>query len=68
MCNNKVDQSVPDGFLYKTISMKCGSTSIYGTELRCDECSNQRPWYMCPHGVDLSEREMACNACNAENE
>jgi len=63
MCNNKVDQSVPDGFLYKTISMKCGSTSIYGTELQYDECSNQRP-----HGVDLSEREMACNACNAENE
>ena len=36
MCTNKVEQHVRSGYDYKTIVMTCGSTSVYGDELRCD--------------------------------
>lgn len=39
MCNNKVLQTVPKGpYDAKVIELPCGSTSIYGTPLYCDEC------------------------------
>jgi hypothetical protein len=39
MCDNKVEQVVPKGpFDSKIIEMTCGSTSIWGTPLYCDEC------------------------------
>lgn len=37
-CQNKVTQVVPRGHDYRTIEMPCGSTSIHGTALWCDEC------------------------------
>jgi len=60
-CRKPVEQSVPSGFDYKIVVMKCGDTSIYGEELRCEECSQVRPWYICKHGRDVSEYD--CGAC-----
>jgi hypothetical protein len=65
MCNNTVIQTVPSGYDYKFIEMKCGSTSIYGDELRCEECENGGPpWYICPHGRDVSEYD--CGLCELD--
>jgi len=61
MCTNKVEQHVRSGYDYKTILMTCGSTSVYGDELRCDECLNVRPWYICKHGNNVSEYD--CGMC-----
>lgn len=48
MCENMVEQFVPSGYSYKTVLMKCGSTSIYGTPLYCEECEKtheaKAPW------------------------
>jgi hypothetical protein len=63
-CRAAVEQTVPNGFDYKVLVMKCGDTSIYGDELRCDECSQVRPWYICKHGRDVSEYD--CGACEFE--
>ena len=60
-CRAAVEQTVPNGFDYKVLVMKCGDTSIYGDELRCDKCSQVRPWYICKHGRDVSEYD--CGAC-----
>jgi hypothetical protein len=38
-CKNRVMQSVPTKYSYKQIELACGSTSIYGTPLYCDECA-----------------------------
>lgn len=37
-CKNMVDQAVPKGYDYKIVTLRCGSTSIYGDTLLCDEC------------------------------
>jgi hypothetical protein len=69
-CSNSVIQVVPTRYDYKEVKMKCGDTSIHGEPLLCDHCldKNERPWWLCKHGRDLSENEMACPNCNAENE
>ncbi len=72
MCKNKVTQYVPQGFSFKAIEMKCGNTGIDGEMLLCDappsRCDNKnqsgRPWYICPHGNDVSE--YLCGACEAD--
>lgn len=38
MCKNTVEQVVPTRYSAKVITMPCGSTSIYGTPLYCEEC------------------------------
>ena len=38
MCNNMVDQNVPTRYSVKIVTLRCGSTSIYGDTLLCDEC------------------------------
>ena len=38
MCKNTVEQIVPTRYSTKTITMRCGSTSIYGTPLYCETC------------------------------
>lgn len=71
-CVNKVIQYIPNPATldYKAVEMVCGNTDIYGGTIRCSACTkkNKRPWYECKHGKDLSENEMACELCNAENE
>ena len=65
MCENMVEQAVPTKYDYKMVSLRCGSTSIHGTELRCDSCEAKgRPWYICKHGRDVSEYD--CGACEME--
>jgi len=66
-CKNKVDQWVETSRYGhgKLISMNCGSTGIHGLELRCSECSQETPWYICRHGNDVSEWQ--CNQCEGEN-
>ncbi len=69
-CINKVMQSVRTAYDYNEVEMRCGDTDIYGGTIQCDSCLEKglRPWYMCKHGRDLSENEMACEQCNAEYE
>ena len=38
MCKNIVVQVVPTRYSAKEIKMRCGSTSIYGTPIYCEEC------------------------------
>jgi len=38
MCKGTVEQIVPTRYSAKVITMRCGSTSIYGTPLYCEEC------------------------------
>ncbi len=71
MCDNMTTQMIPKGWDYVERPIKCGNTTIHGDTALCSECmklNDGRPWWMCPHGVDLSEREMACGLCNALNE
>lgn len=63
-CKNKVDQVVPSGYLSKVVQSPCGSTSIHGHELVCDECVKNcgRPWYICATcGRDCSEYDCLCD-------
>ena len=69
MCNANVQVDLPSlKYDYKTVIYKCGAIDPFGDVVLCDKCSGEQPWYMCPHGIDLNEREMSCNLCNAENE
>lgn len=43
MCNNMVDQNVPTKYSYKVVTLRCGSTSIYGDMLLCEECAKTVP-------------------------
>ena len=68
MCNNKVSQTVPSGWDYKVVELKCGSTSIYGDPLYCAECEakyERRGYlpYQCPHGKDMRDEGSFCAAC-----
>jgi hypothetical protein len=71
-CGVKMEQVVPvedpfTGIAYtdKVVPAKCGQTSIHGTELRCEKCSQKRPWYICKHGQDVSE--YMCGRCEMES-
>lgn len=64
-CGAKMEQVVPTKWDYKLVIAKCGQTSIYGTELRCEKCSQERPWYICKHGNDTSE--YMCGRCEMED-
>lgn len=67
-CTVMVDQYIPDGADYKNVPVPCGSTGVNGEEVRCEECSQERPWYICKHGVDHSgEGDCACSACELED-
>ena len=39
MCNEMVEQIVPTRYSAKSVTLRCGSTSIYGDTLLCDECA-----------------------------
>jgi hypothetical protein len=43
MCNEMVMQNIPTKYSYKTVLMKCGSTSIYGDMVLCEECAKIIP-------------------------
>lgn len=69
MCDNKVSQWVASGYSHKEVVMQCGSTSVYGETLLCDECEAEveagkkaRPGY-CKHGVAISEYDCDCIRC-----
>ena len=64
-CGKKMEQVVPTRWDYKIVPAVCGQTSIHGTELRCEECSKKRPWYICKHGNDVSE--YCCGRCEMED-
>jgi len=67
-CENKVAQTVPSGWDYKTVLLRCGSTSVHGDPLECDECraarkDKPRPGY-CKHGVFINtDRDIPCGRC-----
>ena len=66
-CGVMMEQVVPCGYMKadaKLVPIKCGNTTIHGTEARCEKCSKKRPWYICRHGNDVSERD--CFECNME--
>jgi len=63
-CGVAMEQTVPTKWDYKIVAAKCGQTSIHGTELRCEKCSQKRPWYICKHGQDVSE--YCCGRCEGE--
>jgi hypothetical protein len=63
-CGKAMEQVVPTKWDYKVVPAKCGQTSIHGTELRCEECSKRRPWYICKHGQDVSE--YMCGRCEGD--
>lgn len=65
-CRVMVDQYIPtsNGLGLKNISVPCGSTGYYGSEVRCEECSKERPWYICEHGVDhRGDGDCYCHLC-----
>lgn len=64
-CGTKVEYYVPSGYDYKRVETTCGSTNYWGDEARCEICSQQRPWYICHHGVDISESGY-CGQCELE--
>lgn len=79
MCDNKVFQSIPRNYGHKSIQMPCGSTSIYGNTLLCDECLmaqdrkypqgwRHTPGDTCPHGNyvgDAGGPDYLCGKCEA---
>ena len=70
-CENKVDQTVPSGWDYKTITMSCGSTGIHGQTLYCDQCHARfakrgHDDQHCKHGTFLypeDGRDVMCPGC-----
>lgn len=68
MCNNTLIQYVPKGWDYKGIKMRCGSTSIHGTALYCEQCEAKfakRGYaaHQCRHGRDMTNEGAFCPAC-----
>ena len=46
-CNKKIEVSVPSGWDYKMITVRCGNTSPHGTPFMCDDCAEKnqgRDW------------------------
>ena len=67
-CDNTVQVWVedgPDSHNYREVTYTCGSTGIYGQEVRCEDCSTERPWYICPHGKDISSTGY-CGRCELD--
>ncbi|RLC24907.1 MAG: hypothetical protein DRH93_03370 [Deltaproteobacteria bacterium] len=76
-CKNLVSQYVPQGYGYKEVKLPCGSTSIHGTELICEECEAQlgkqypqgwvnTPGDKCIHGTYVGNRggrDYLCGKC-----
>ena len=60
-CGKEMTQTVPTRYSAKVVPIKCGNTNWYGKEARCDKCSQERPWYICRHGKDVSEID--CPRC-----
>mgnify|MGYP000618364656 CR=1 FL=1 len=54
-CNKFITYYIPTQFSHREYKVRCGLTDPYGHEARCDDCSTTRPWYICEHGVDISE-------------
>jgi hypothetical protein len=82
-CENKVTQYVLRGFGYKAVEMRCGSTSVHGDVLLCDECAwkakrqypqgwKNSPGDTCRHGTYLGchedNDERLCGRCEAGDE
>jgi len=78
-CHNKVSQFIPRGFFYKEIFTPCGSTSIQGDTLLCEECEfkcleqypqgwREHPGDLCRHGTYVGDRrgDYVCAACEAD--
>jgi len=41
-CGKKIEVDVPKGpYDYKTIEVKCGNTSPYGTPYQCEKCEEK---------------------------
>ena len=64
-CERTVIQYVPSGYDYKAVEVRCGSTGHDGAEARCEDCSQERPWYICQHGNDISVTGY-CGRCEME--
>ena len=65
MCNNTMEVYVPHGWDYKEVTVKCGNTNTQGGTYQCPSCEEEGPpWWMCPHGKDVSERQ--CDRCEME--
>jgi hypothetical protein len=76
-CKNLISQFVPRGYGYKEIKCVCGSTSIHGTELICEECEEKlkkqysqgwrfTPGDVCKHGTyvgDAGGPDYICGHC-----
>lgn len=64
-CRIGVEVWVNRGYHGYLAQRRCGDTGVDGNEIRCEKCSNVRPWYICPHGNDVSEWQ--CDRCEAES-
>jgi hypothetical protein len=76
-CKNQVSQFVPRGYGYREVLLPCGSTSIHGTTLICDQCNTkleksypqgwrESPGDICPHGNyvgDAGGPDYLCGHC-----
>jgi len=64
-CNVEIEVYVQRGYGGEYRTRKCGNTGPHGDELCCDKCAQKTPWYICPHGNDISEYD--CGQCEGEN-
>jgi len=69
-CENEVTQTVPSGYDYKTVVMRCGQTSVNGDPLECHDCykarvaANKPPPGYCRHGRFINtSHDIPCAAC-----
>ena len=76
-CRNKMMQLVVSGYSYKEVPATCGQTSIYGTELLCNECIKkfqkqypqgwkETPGDICKHGTYVGNAggpDYMCHKC-----
>lgn len=68
-CKNTIEQVVPKGWDYTTITQSCGATSIHGHAQYCEDCQKKhrkqghRP-NECPHGHNVYEGTCQHEDCN----
>ncbi len=67
-CENKVAQTYYPALdpFPRTIELPCGSTSIHGGTLVCEDCQSKHyaGWPdRCPHGVPVQPWDGYCPAC-----
>ena len=79
-CKNTVAQHVPSHWSYKTVYMRCGSTSTHGDTLLCEQCTHEAarqypqgwrhtPGDLCRHGNyvgDAGGPDYLCGQCEGE--